>query len=572
MQIDLIQMIEAVSGETHPSVSATAGSVPSLGESGFALVFAQMRAQLLGQLAGDIPVEPVENRPDDEMSPQELSWLSMVVEQWMPPPRAITGAEAGDALVESEGPEAGVSINGSMTAVPAAVARQGAAFPQFSGFEALQAELMPGAAEAVLSSAQDAVLPAAIPVDAGLTDFISGAAAEGPVVCPPSLVAAPDVLFDAPATVGDVHIPGSDDATTPPEVRIPPIRIIHAEYRVTAAPENAVASALSEGTVDADLQGPDLVVEIAGAEKAETLSVATPASAVSSVESAVLTGVVIAEAEPATAETHSGAVDAASRTISSPDAVDDGSLKTVLERLDDVFSEAGRLEVRSRPVDTLERSVATTLGRASGRRTAVSAAGKEAEALLPASRVEVAPSESGNASLSPAIPLEAVPRTEARAPNVEAPSSHATLETVTAHTVRNVRFLVFKGERTITVRLAPESLGEMRLDVQSSSDGLSIRLASANPVVRDALETQVHGLREALARDGISVAKVEIASTMSYMADSGSRFSQEMGQPPQAFVVRASLSAEHAYTNARAEESSALRCASLHDGPLNVFV
>jgi len=236
------------------------------------------------------------------------------------------------------------------------------------------------------------------------------------------------------------------------------------------------------------------------------------------------------------------------------------------------MSKVSQSDIRSGPATDLERLAASAIGRVSGRRVATLTNEKVVKALASVSRVEEQPPGPAEANSSLAVASEVRPRTETPVKSVEVPSSHATLETVSAHTVRNVRYLVLKGERTITVRLAPESLGEMRLDVQSGGDGLSMRLASANPAVRDALETQVHGLREALARDGISVAKVEISSTMSYMADSGSRFHEETGQPPQAVMVRASFAAEHAYTNAHAEDTSVLRRASMHDGPLNVFV
>ena len=77
--------------------------------------------------------------------------------------------------------------------------------------------------------------------------------------------------------------------------------------------------------------------------------------------------------------------------------------------------------------------------------------------------------------------------------------------------VRSVRYLVLRGERTITVRLVPESLGEVRFEVHTAGDALNVRLFSPNPAVREALEGQLPWLRESLVRNGIDVARMEVA-------------------------------------------------------------
>ncbi len=59
-----------------------------------------------------------------------------------------------------------------------------------------------------------------------------------------------------------------------------------------------------------------------------------------------------------------------------------------------------------------------------------------------------------------------------------------TLQTLDAFTVKSVRYLVHQGGTTLRVRLIPESLGEMHIEVRSQGDDVSVRLVSANPVVR----------------------------------------------------------------------------------------
>lgn len=81
--------------------------------------------------------------------------------------------------------------------------------------------------------------------------------------------------------------------------------------------------------------------------------------------------------------------------------------------------------------------------------------------------------------------------------------------------VRTVRFTMAQGESSVTIRLSPESLGDMVVEVKSSHDAVHVRIAATAPTVREALESQMHGLREALAREGIHATSVSVA------ADSG---------------------------------------------------
>ena len=73
----------------------------------------------------------------------------------------------------------------------------------------------------------------------------------------------------------------------------------------------------------------------------------------------------------------------------------------------------------------------------------------------------------------------------------------------------------------MTVRLVPESLGELRLEVSSSSDGYGVRMVSANPLVRQMLEGQIEELRQALSRNGIEISGMAV--TTDAASDEGSR-------------------------------------------------
>ena len=153
-------------------------------------------------------------------------------------------------------------------------------------------------------------------------------------------------------------------------------------------------------------------------------------------------------------------------------------------------------------------------------------------------------------------------------PDTEAPV-RATLETIEPHTVRGVRYLLARGERTLTVRLSPESLGELRIEIHTKGDELSIRLASANPIVRDALENQAGTLREALTRGGIEAAKLEITANLGHHTGNEGQPGRETNQ--EHTPLRGMPHGRPVYSTPAAGQTGALR-PTRHEGVLNVFV
>lgn len=100
------------------------------------------------------------------------------------------------------------------------------------------------------------------------------------------------------------------------------------------------------------------------------------------------------------------------------------------------------------------------------------------------------------------------------------PRGAAFQDSMTELAVKSVRYLVSEGEKTLRVRLVPESLGEVRVEIVSTRDELHLRLVSGNPAVREALESGSEGLRNALARDGVHLVRVTVS------ADGGAHDSQ----------------------------------------------
>jgi flagellar hook-length control protein FliK len=102
-------------------------------------------------------------------------------------------------------------------------------------------------------------------------------------------------------------------------------------------------------------------------------------------------------------------------------------------------------------------------------------------------------------------------------------TDRATLPTLATKSAERVRLMVEQGERSVSVRLAPESLGRMQIEVRTSGNDVSIRIVTASAAVREAFDGQVGVLREALARDGIQVSRVDVVSTGSTGSELGSR-------------------------------------------------
>ena len=134
--------------------------------------------------------------------------------------------------------------------------------------------------------------------------------------------------------------------------------------------------------------------------------------------------------------------------------------------------------------------------------------------------------------------------------------------------VQEGRYIVLHGDKTVTIKLIPESLGELRLEVSSVNDKLNVRLFSPNAGVREALEGNVQALRESLARNGIEVTSV---SVLPGMAGQTMDQAQRGDTTPWLFQAATPTGAANA---AKVTESAPLAGSwseTTHEGRLNVF-
>ncbi len=160
--------------------------------------------------------------------------------------------------------------------------------------------------------------------------------------------------------------------------------------------------------------------------------------------------------------------------------------------------------------------------------------------------------------------------TQALAATKSSDSETATLASLDKVVLQNIRYLVSRGERSLTVQLSPPSLGELHIQVSSVKNALNVSMSSGNAAVREVLETHALGLREALAKSGVEVTNVAVLPALAGQA-AGQQYS---GYTPPDFSR--SLPTVHSYNTpgAETEQASArvLQRAAPHGGTLNLFV
>lgn len=136
-------------------------------------------------------------------------------------------------------------------------------------------------------------------------------------------------------------------------------------------------------------------------------------------------------------------------------------------------------------------------------------------------------------------------------------------------TARGVKYLIREGGETITVRLVPESLGEVRFDVTRAQDSVSVRLVSANPAVRSVLESQVPGLRDQLTQDGFTVSQIVVTSDAASPNSQGGHFGNAW--PDQTPAWRGAHSASSLNATHPQSYEAPPRRGAVHHGALDVF-
>lgn len=153
---------------------------------------------------------------------------------------------------------------------------------------------------------------------------------------------------------------------------------------------------------------------------------------------------------------------------------------------------------------------------------------------------------------------------------VTLPATAVRVEQFSEVAASSVRYIAANGEKTMTVRLIPESLGEVRIEVTHSGDKVAVKLAAANPAARVLLENQVQQLQQSLATEGLDVAKVTVSAHMGSSRQDNNGFMQQHAASGNASSGVSAGSPQR--MNAVQVASADNMAHSLHEGSLNLFV
>lgn len=100
----------------------------------------------------------------------------------------------------------------------------------------------------------------------------------------------------------------------------------------------------------------------------------------------------------------------------------------------------------------------------------------------------------------------------------EAPtSSNTELQTkIIDQLVREVKLRQFQGQSDLMVKLNPPELGQIRLHITQTANGLTTQINASSEVVRGLLQAHIPALTNALADAGLRMDQVSVTSETSF--------------------------------------------------------
>ncbi len=121
------------------------------------------------------------------------------------------------------------------------------------------------------------------------------------------------------------------------------------------------------------------------------------------------------------------------------------------------------------------------------------------------------------------------------------PLFHPRAEALGDQVVEGTAYSVKNGHKELTIRLNPDNLGEVRVNLVSRNVGgtteLSARLIASNPESHEVLQQQLHQLKDSLEAQGVRIERLSVV--MATAADTrnetrgGGDFGQQFSQPQQ---------------------------------------
>jgi len=82
----------------------------------------------------------------------------------------------------------------------------------------------------------------------------------------------------------------------------------------------------------------------------------------------------------------------------------------------------------------------------------------------------------------------------------------------------------------ITLKLHPEDLGELKINMRMENQHLKVEITAQNPQVKDALMQNLDTLKETLARQNISMDRFDVSANIQQGLHQGGRDGKQMTQ------------------------------------------
>lgn len=106
---------------------------------------------------------------------------------------------------------------------------------------------------------------------------------------------------------------------------------------------------------------------------------------------------------------------------------------------------------------------------------------------------------------SPALPQSAALEAGGVRPQTASALPRLPMANLPGELAQQIHLMQQEGATSMRLRLVPENLGDIQIEIHGSGDRLQVRLVSANPAVRDALESQMGDLKNALQKQGLAL-------------------------------------------------------------------
>ena len=143
-----------------------------------------------------------------------------------------------------------------------------------------------------------------------------------------------------------------------------------------------------------------------------------------------------------------------------------------------------------------------------------------ASATPPAAELDVQPERPSADALQPKAPVDVpdapaplpqAPALEGGGVRLELPAApRIPLATLPGELAQQIHMLQQEGAKTMRIRLVPENLGELHIEISGRGNTLRVHMTSPNAAVRDALDSQMNDLKQALHRQGMSLDNVTV--------------------------------------------------------------